>query len=68
MALSTDASVGWHWNICGLKRREQGGGGGVREGTQAGDGQTLHCAHRQQMGKTKYAAYFLVNQSMKPGT
>lgn len=58
-----------HWdgtgNICGLKER---GRGGVREGTQAGDGQTLHCARPQQMGKAKYAAHFLRNQFMKPGT
>lgn len=55
-------------NICGLKERGRGGAGGVREGTQAGDGQTLHCARPQQMGKAKYAANFLVNRSVKPGT
>lgn len=55
-------------NICGLKERGRGGGGGVREGTRAGDGQTPHCARPQQMGKAKYAAYFLVERSMKPGT
>lgn len=40
----------------------------MREGTRAGDRQTLHCARPQQMGKAKYAAYFLVNRSVKPGT
>lgn len=38
------------------------------EGTPAGDGQTLHCVRPQQMGKAKYAAYFLVQRPVKPGT
>lgn len=38
-------------------------GGGQR--TQTGGTQTLLCALPQQMGKSKYATCFLVNQSMK---
>lgn len=52
-------------NICGLKGR--GRGGGWERGRPAGDGQTLHCARPQQMGKAKYAACFLVQRPVKPG-
>lgn len=54
MTLGT--SVAW--------RKKGGGGVGGGQRTQITVTQTLHCALPQQMGKAKYAACFLVNQSM----
>lgn len=59
--LSGGALVGWHWEHLSLKGKRMGGG----QRTLAGGAQTLHCASPRQMGKAKYAACFLVNQSMK---
>ncbi len=53
--------MGWHWEHLWLKGKRMGGG----QRTQTGGAQTLHCARPRQMGKAKYAACFLVNQSMK---
>ena len=59
--LSGGALVGWHWEHLWLKGKRTGGG----QRTQTGGAQALHCARPRQMGKAKYAACFLVNQSMK---